>query len=529
MKLATGFCAFCCLLLLPGQSTQSRPGDRVERHPFTVGTAFDAVEYDPAVASDKDGSFVVVWQDGVYLETRRGIWARRYDDDGVPRGEQFRVSPESADSTTRASHAAIAMDADGDYVVIWSARYGTNETEVIQGQRFTSTDQPAGKVFTVSAPDQFPLTGVGAPRVAMNADGAFVVVWRALVPGADQVRAYARRYDASGRPRAGALRLNPTDASSLRTWDIGVAIDDTGGFVAVWNQSVDDRAPVVRGKRFDAQGTPGRPFLVAASTDAVNVGGEIEIAMDAEGAFVVFFGRYGPSGSPGEIIGLFARRFDALAIPQGAPLRVSPVGGPAWGDLSADMDDDGDFVAAWATDHEAEGNRIHVRFFDASGAAITTARQYDFDGRYPRYVKLAMDAIGNVVSVWTRTASTNEWGNPGTMGQRFAGPDDARDGCLGFLATIAGTASSDIVAGTDADDVIQGLGGSDVLNGGTGADVLCGGAGDDQLYGDPGDDHLSGGTGDDVLDGGSGHDLCDGGRQFNADIGIECETLMRIP
>jgi trimeric autotransporter adhesin len=75
------------------------------------------------------------------------------------------------------------------------------------------------------------------------------------------------------------------------------------------------------------------------------------------------------------------------------------------------------------------------------------------------------------------------------------------------LATILGSAASDVLFGTpladeiyglDAADSISGLGGKDTLFGGAGADTLDGGVGDDALDGGTGVDSLSGNDGDDV-------------------------------
>src|SRR5262245_14413225 len=73
--------------------------------------------------------------------------------------------------------------------------------------------------------------------------------------------------------------------------------------------------------------------------------------------------------------------------------------------------------------------------------------------------------------------------------------------CNGLVATIIGTASSDVITGTNGNDVIVGLGGNDVINGGNGNDIVCGGEGADTISGGNGDDTLFGEAGNDVLNG----------------------------
>jgi len=68
------------------------------------------------------------------------------------------------------------------------------------------------------------------------------------------------------------------------------------------------------------------------------------------------------------------------------------------------------------------------------------------------------------------------------------------------MATIKGTAKSDVLSGTGLSDRIQGLGGNDRLQGSAGNDALDGGIGDDWLQGGAGSDTLDGGSGADTAD-----------------------------
>ncbi|MBV9870233.1 MAG: hypothetical protein JO214_06395, partial [Frankiaceae bacterium] len=65
--------------------------------------------------------------------------------------------------------------------------------------------------------------------------------------------------------------------------------------------------------------------------------------------------------------------------------------------------------------------------------------------------------------------------------------------CHGKIATIVGTAGSDVLHGTAGDDVIAALGSQDFVDGRGGDDLICGGDGDDHLNGNAGNDVLYGG------------------------------------
>jgi len=69
----------------------------------------------PVVAADADGDFVVAWEapDG----SSSGIFAQRFDRDGVAQGAAFQVNTYT---TSSQRWPAVAMAATGEFVVIWS-------------------------------------------------------------------------------------------------------------------------------------------------------------------------------------------------------------------------------------------------------------------------------------------------------------------------------------------------------------------------------------------------------------------------
>lgn len=83
--------------------------------------------------------------------------------------------------------------------------------------------------------------------------------------------------------------------------------------------------------------------------------------------------------------------------------------------------------------------------------------------------------------------------------------------CLGQIATIVGTGSSEKIIGNGASEVIGALGGDDAVFAVGGEDLVCGGGGDDSLALGNGMDDASGGSGDDTLSGGKLDDTLRGG------------------
>lgn len=88
----------------------------------------------------------------------------------------------------------------------------------------------------------------------------------------------------------------------------------------------------------------------------------------------------------------------------------------------------------------------------------------------------------------------------------------ARNGFLGGLDVIQGSAYGDFLRGYGGDDSIYGAGGNDTLDGGHGYNYLRGDDGADNIYGGPGFDDINGNKGNDWISGQEGADWLLGGQ-----------------
>lgn len=101
----------------------------------------------------------------------------------------------------------------------------------------------------------------------------------------------------------------------------------------------------------------------------------------------------------------------------------------------------------------------------------------------------------------------------------FTPANAVRLNCAGFVATIVGTSSDDVIDGTPGDDVIMGLDGNDIINGNGGNDVVCSGTGSDVVTTGSGDDYIHGEGGADIFHAG------DGSNHIDADFGNEGDVV----
>jgi hypothetical protein len=118
-------------------------------------------------------------------------------------------------------------------------------------QRFTGSQANGGNLKAntdaVGNYNQF-------PRAAMNAEGQGVVVWidTRAHPGGDL---YAQRYDGSGNPVGGNLKLTASQ-SVFFEYAPGVAMDGQGNFVVTWSDSLPGAQWSAKTRAFDASGNP---------------------------------------------------------------------------------------------------------------------------------------------------------------------------------------------------------------------------------------------------------------------------------
>jgi Ca2+-binding RTX toxin-like protein len=297
-------------------------------------TGPDSAQLFCEVAMDADGDFVVTWTSHEPMETgHQGVYARRYDAEGVPQGDEFRVN---AATPYEALWSSVAMDADGDFVIAWNL---IDEEGAVHAQRYNAAGEPQGDEFQVNSTAT---ETWGFSEVAMDADGDFVVTWTRSSDGQATWEVMARQYDSDGLPQGDEFQVNPiaSDAMPLPA----VAMDSDGDFIISWT-SVEESTtnPVVHARRYDAAGvSQGTEFRVNTTASGSLWGSSI--ATDTYGNFVITWATLaqGENGS-----GVYGQRYDAAGAAQGGEFRVDSATQDALIYPSAAMDADGDFIIAW--------------------------------------------------------------------------------------------------------------------------------------------------------------------------------------
>jgi hypothetical protein len=169
---------------------------------FRVNTFTTSAQDSPAIGTDADGDFVVVWRSQHLDGSRFGIYAQRYNAAGVAQGAEFRVNTFTTDDQ---STPAIGMDADGDFVVAWTSRYQDGSDYGIYAQRYNASGVAQGGEFPVNT---FTTNRQTTPAIGMDVDGDFVVTWRSDMQDGSFGGIYGQRYSASGVAQGDEFRVN---------------------------------------------------------------------------------------------------------------------------------------------------------------------------------------------------------------------------------------------------------------------------------------------------------------------------------
>jgi hypothetical protein len=309
---------------------------------FQVNSYTTNDQYDAVVASDANGNFVVVWQSEGQDGSSIGLFAQRFNASGLREGAEFRVN---AFTTGEQFAPAVASDANGNFLVMWTSQFQDGSGSGIFGRRFNSSGVPQGSDFQVNS---YTTGTQWFPAVASDANGNFVVVWQSYQDGSEY-GIFGRRFNAAGVAQGSEFRVN-SYTTYIQNYP-AVASDANGDFVVVWLSDRQDGSSIgVFGRRFDALGVPqGSEFRANAYT--TNAQFQADVTSDENGNFVVVW----TGSGQGDGSGVFGRRFDAAGIPQGGEFRVntSTPNGQLVPRVSSDPD--GDFVVVWESDADGSG------------------------------------------------------------------------------------------------------------------------------------------------------------------------------
>jgi hypothetical protein len=268
---------------------------------FKVNTASSDDQYEPTVAMDSLGNFIITWTSENQDGSQGGIFAQRYDALGNKVGGEFRVNTTTSGNQTASS---VAMDAAGNTVVSWTSAGQDGSGAGVYAQRYTLLGLPIGGEFRVNTAangDQ------SDSSIAINrVTGDFVIAWTSVGQDGSGAGIYAQRYgNLLGlllTSQGTEFRVNTTTANDQN--EPSVAVNRvTGDFFVTWTSAGQDGSGKgIYGQRYNSNGgAHGSQILVNTSTAGDQV--KSAVAIDAGGDIYVTWQNAGVTANGLQVYG----------------------------------------------------------------------------------------------------------------------------------------------------------------------------------------------------------------------------------
>ncbi|MEH2022944.1 beta strand repeat-containing protein [Nostoc sp.] len=199
---------------------------------FKVNTHTSGYQSNSTVAMDAAGDFVISWQSYYQDGDGYGIYAQRYNNAGVAQGNEFKVNTYTSSFQY---NPTVAIDGTGDFVISWQSYSQDGSGDGIYAQRYNSAGMAQGNEFKVNT---YTTGNQSNPTVAIDAGGDFVISWTSNGQDGSSNGIYAQRYNSAGVPQGGEFKVNTyiTNSQSNPT----VAMDAGGDFVISWTSDGQD-------------------------------------------------------------------------------------------------------------------------------------------------------------------------------------------------------------------------------------------------------------------------------------------------
>jgi hypothetical protein len=331
----------------------------------TATSSASAFQSAPAVAWEPAGDYVIAWQQQSATTGGWDIQAQQFRTNaGAPPtalGPAFQAS--GASGAFCRQSPAVATDAAGNFLIVWTSNEGAAGTNGIFGQLYNSAGQPEGQRFQVN-------TTMGddeSPAVAMAGDGRFLVSWQSVGQGAGgSAGVVTRAFAAGGAPVSGEIAVNLTTVGAQHSPAVAYLPASAAAaerFEVVWQAEGRDGsgsgASGIVARSFDGAGNPQSGEL-AINAPATGAHSHPKIASDPSGNFIVAWEGLTAGGSV-----VLARRFNAAGTALSGQLMVDPSPTGPQHDPEVTANDVGDFVIVWdAAGQDGSGTAVLAQAFD---------------------------------------------------------------------------------------------------------------------------------------------------------------------
>lgn len=227
---------------------------------FRVNHTTSNAQGNPSVAALADGGWVVTWDSYGQDGSGQGVYAQRYDAEGLLRGAEFQVNKTTNEGQYNPS---IAVLSDGGWVITWQSSGQDGMDSGIYAQRYDAAGLARGPEFQVNT---YASWAQEHPAITALTDGGWLVTWQSYVQDGDRWGIFAQRYAENGAARGTEFQVNTSTSLSQELPSVK-ALDD-GGWIVTWhNEFRDDTEGRIAARRYTADGSAsGVEFRVDGET-----------------------------------------------------------------------------------------------------------------------------------------------------------------------------------------------------------------------------------------------------------------------
>ncbi|MAT15729.1 MAG: hypothetical protein CMJ46_10735, partial [Planctomyces sp.] len=379
---------------------------------FQVNTHIAGSQLEPSIALADSGLFVVSWHSFDQDGNDWGVFARQFDADGNPLGNEFQVNTYA---TSTQNDSAVTLNNNGDFLVSWTSTGQDGDGMGIFAQRFDANGNKQGNEFQGNS---FTTGHQLYSSVSLNDNGDAVIAWTSQNQDGDSNGVYAQRFSLYNRDVTTVGREQQVNTYTPANQDLdyserNVAISSNGSYVAVWNSSGQDGDSYgVFAQLFNANGNHiGNEFQV--NTYTISNQTLPSVAMSETGEFVI---TWGSSGQDGSSYGIYARRFDAAGNAISGEFQVNTFTTGSQNRPSVAMTNTGEFVIAWRSNDPGRSG-IYAQRFDASGNTVDGEFQVNTYAGAQVIPQIAMNDTHGFVISWS--SGSQDGSDYGIYAQRY--------------------------------------------------------------------------------------------------------------
>jgi hypothetical protein len=350
----------------------------------------------PSVAMDNNGDYVVVWNDPTSESPyEANVLARVYNSSGVAQTGEITVA-----QTQGLTTPSVAMDANGDFVVAYQVLDVGTYYYGVSAQRYNLAGVPQGSAITITNGSSRSDSG-DLPRVAMDSTGDFVVAFQGYDAYSHGV--FGQQFNASGLAQGSIFRVNTPQHDNQGAESI--AMDSSGDFVIAWEDGGPTQTAGVYAQRYTYTPGSGGPTVNGSNTaiSTASGAGNPSVAMEPTGQYVVAW-QFTQSGSA---TGVEAQTFNADGSTKlTSPVVLSTPESYDQGDPAAAIDSESDFVVAWDSfgvgGTASSAATILAQRVNSGGTLIgpTQFQPSTQTGDSQTEPKMASDPYGDTIIVW---------------------------------------------------------------------------------------------------------------------------------